>query len=199
MIILDEVQYVHASTLLVLQQFLDETGYIVKRDGTKVPTTRALFGLISDFGQEGRTQGMTLEELEQLVTLHSLELWDMDPKQTHLIQYTFPFVSLTDQDLEGIIRYHLVQEIPKINFGAFKITQVKVSESALQWMRTQTRKHYQMENGRGAQKYLSKYVLPKLKKSIPKLSHPNNELSIHYQQGQLTFDLKQPSPLQKDL
>src|SRR5688500_11966336 len=89
LIVIDDVEYVHSSTLLVLQQFMDDTvPHVVKKNGVKVFKNQAFLGLISDFGREGRTIGMDFQQLEKLVIEHTRDLWDLDPKTTQLIQYT---------------------------------------------------------------------------------------------------------------
>jgi hypothetical protein len=76
---------------------------------------------------------MEFEQLEQLVLQHTAELWDSDPKQSQLIQYTFPFVSLTDDDIEVMIRYIITNVLPKERFHNGAISMIQVSEPAVRY------------------------------------------------------------------
>lgn len=133
---------------------MDHADHVTTKDGTKVYKKDAFLGLISDFGQEGRTENMTFEQLEQLVKDHANELWAFDPKQTQLIQYTFPFTSLygkedsveddevdsflpffLDAEMEAIIKYLITKFVPQAEKFVGSLQQITVSDGALQWMR----------------------------------------------------------------
>jgi len=178
LIIIDEVQYIHSSTLRVLQQFMEETDYVVKKDGSRLYKNEAIIGLVSDFGREGRTKDLTLEELEELVNQHTRELWDSDPKQIQLIQYTFPFVSLSDEDLEMLLRYLITVKLPNESLFPNQVKSIQVSETALSWMRYKVRKIFPNENGRGADKYVDR-LIPKLRKAILDKSQSNTRASYN--------------------
>jgi len=168
LIVIDDVEYVHSRTLLVLQQFMDDSvPHVVKKDGTKVFKNKAFLGLISDFGREGRTSNMDYKQLEQLVLDQTAQLWDWDPKQTQLIQHTFPFVSLLDKDVENIIKYNVEKYIPTTH-DKFKnlVKKITVSKGALEWMRKSAKETFPYENGRGAKKWVMKILVPKIGKAI---------------------------------
>jgi len=129
---------------------------------------------------------MKLEELEALVVEHASQLWNIDPKQTQLIQYTFPFVSLTDEDIENILIYKISTSIPKIERFK-KITKISVSESAVKWIRYNIRKKFPNENGRGADKWISTVFIPQLGKALDDKSAPLF-VNIAFAKGDLTFD-----------
>jgi len=167
LIIIDEVQYIHATTLRVLQQFMEPSNdYVVRPDGRKVYKSDAIIGLVSDFGREGRTKGMTLEELQQLVLQHTRELWDADTKQSQLIDYIFPFVALTDDDIERMMRYLITEVLPGERFHTNLVKTIQVSESSIRFMRYKVRKLYPNENGRGADKFIEGKLIPMIYKAI---------------------------------
>lgn len=56
-----------------------------------------------------------------MVVQHTKELWD-DPKLHQLITYTYPFVTLTDGDIEDMIRYYVSNLIPTRDFRPSKIS-----------------------------------------------------------------------------
>lgn len=158
------MEYVHSKTLLGLQPFLDSTGYVVTSKGKKVSTKACLFGLISDFGQEGRTENMAVEELEKLVINHTKILWNSSPKASQLIQYTFPFLSLSDSELEKVIEYKIVKETPSRLKG--KINSLSITSGCLAYIRKHIRSTFPHENGRGVDKWITVFFLPKLNKAI---------------------------------
>jgi len=190
LIVIDEVQYVHSSTLTVLKQFLDETGFVSKIENKvkKVSTNRAIFGFISDFGQEGRTQDMSFSQLEELVIVHTSQLWDLDAKQVQLIQYTFPFVTLSNAEIENILNYTIIKTIPSENLRKYHIQKVTVSPSAIIWMRQMFRKKYPLENGRGASNYMTTELLPRLRKAIADKTPPLF-VDIKYKKNDLYFEV----------
>jgi len=166
LILIDEVEYIHSSTLLVLQQFFDNSvDYVLQSDGTKVFKNRVLIGLISDFGSEGRTQNMTFDDLQQLIYEHTLQLWSIDPRQTHLIQFTFPFTSLSDKDIENIIAYKVRHELPNNQFR-HKVKKITVTDQALSLITKLVRKKFPLENGRGAEKWVLTTLVPKISEQI---------------------------------
>ena len=43
--------------------------FVTKNDGTKVYKDKAMIGLISDFGKEGKTRDMSFDELEVTILI----------------------------------------------------------------------------------------------------------------------------------
>ncbi len=58
-----------------------------------------------------------------MVIQQTKELWG-DPKLHQLITYTYPFVSLTDQDIEKMIRYYITTLIPTRDFKPSLLPQI---------------------------------------------------------------------------
>lgn len=192
LIVIDDVQYVHSSTLMVLQQFMDDSvPYVVKRDGTRVYKNQALLGLISDFGREGRTVAMSYTELEALVQQHTQSLWDWDPKQTQLIQFTFPFVSLTDEDIQNIILHMAQTWLPQSPRFKARLSQLTISPDALVWIAQQVRKKYPLENGRGAKKWVTKELPPLVNKHL-KQSVTSIQIKLNQMKTDLVFYATKP-------
>jgi ATP-dependent Clp protease ATP-binding subunit ClpA len=202
LIIIDDVQYIHSSTLVVLQQFMDNQDYIVKKDGKKVAKNRAFLGVISDFAREGLSANGTLEQLEEMVYNHMKELWDLDPKQSQLIQYIFPFASLQDNHIEDIIKFEVKELLFQSDEFKGKVRHFEITDEALKWMRINVRKKYPSENGRGVKKYVSKLLFPLIEDAskgvIPywnvkiDIDKSRNNVSVkisNYQDNGLRFEL----------
>lgn len=192
LIIIDDVEYIHSSTLVVLQQFMDSVPYVVKRDGTKVYKGRALLGLVSDFGQEGITSATTsLEEMENIVLAHSAQLWQLDPKQTQLIQHIFPFAPLKNADVEQLINYLVTKSIPASERFRDHLCGVSITHGALEWMRESAQTHFKAENGRGARKWVMKYVVPQLGNEVKGRNSPIHlHIALNLVTQQLVYQVK---------
>jgi hypothetical protein len=54
-----------------------------------------------------------------MVVQHTKELWN-DPKLHQLITYTYPFVTLTDKDIENMLKYYISTLIPSRDFRTSK-------------------------------------------------------------------------------
>lgn len=118
----------HSSTLVVLQKLLDDGEFIVKlKQRRQVRKNRAFLGFVSDFGKEGILLGviefifagfaahMTLDQMEDLVINVTKEMWDINAKEVQLIDYVFPFTSLSESELESIINYQITKQFPKLD------------------------------------------------------------------------------------
>jgi len=145
--------------------FDNSVDYVLQSDGTKVFKNRVIIGLISDFGSEGKTQNMTFDDLQQLIYEHTLQLWNIDPRQTHLIQFTFPFTSLSDEDIENIIAYKVRQVLPNNQFR-HKVKKITMTNQALKLITKAVRKKFPLENGRGAEKWVLTTLVPKISEQI---------------------------------
>lgn len=169
---IDDAQNIHFDTLSVLQQFMDDTPYVVKRDGRRVNKNRAWLGILTDFGREGRTADMTFSQLERLVLDHSAALWDLDPKQHQLIQFTIPFQTLSDSELEEILAYLLTRQVPTSDKFKGKIARMVVEPSALTLMREEAQEKYPKENGRGIRKWVINTFVPRLGRALTDQPQP---------------------------
>jgi len=168
-IVIDEAQYIHSETLIVLQQFMDEQDHVVKRDGVKVPKGKLLIGFISDFGVEGMSSSMNYEQLEALVANRTKTYWNVDPKQTQLVQYTVPFSTLNAEESENLLRHWLTTE--KSLLGNVPV-KMEVDDLALSWMRRSAERKFPKENVRALSKWYIQELLPKVRKSIQMKSSP---------------------------
>ena len=179
LIILDDVQFIHASTLLVLLPFMDEgSEYVVAPgSGSKVYKNKAMIGLVSDFGAEGITDGSDKDALDAIVDRHLSELWDLDPKQAHLIRYTFPFISLSDEAL-----MHIAEARILAYRGEGSYTICAVAQELLAHLVERSHALYPHENGRGITKYLDAHFWPSLRDAMTEASAAaaRSSSSFHY-------------------
>lgn len=163
LIVIDDVQYVHSNTLVVLQQFMDpSTSYVVDDEGTPVDKSRALIGIVSDFGTEGQSLSMSFHELERLVLDHASELWGVaaNSKQLQLIQYTVPFRTLGLDAVAKVSEAVAVADIPRL---VPTISRVIMSPGAAQQIALRVLQAFPHENGRGASKWILRYLLQRVR------------------------------------
>jgi len=78
----------------------------VTYEGKNVKTSDAVFIIVSDFGSEAMSYGMTKERVQNVVYREMERLWT-DPKQRDLIQYIIPFVPLREDHLRQIAELQL--------------------------------------------------------------------------------------------
>jgi ATP-dependent Clp protease ATP-binding subunit ClpA len=214
--VIDDVQYVHASTLLVLQQFLDNYDYVVVPPNKKIDKSKAIIGLVSDFGMEGLSLNRTFEEMEDFVLQHTRKLWSTDPKLAQLIQYTFPFVSLTNEDLEQLVRYRATKVLTSLERFSKYIEKISIQESAVKWIRHSAKSKFPHENGRGIDKWIDKYLVPQLGVELKKrtrasessppptgflpstsLYHAKYNVDIRFKDDKLYYDFETTTPHQE--
>jgi ATP-dependent Clp protease ATP-binding subunit ClpA len=190
--LIDEAEYIHSSTLLVLQQFLDNSvDYVLKSDGTKVFKNKAAIGLISDFGTEGLAENSSLEELQEMVYNQTLHLWNIDPRQAQLIQFIIPFVSLSDEDIINIVKFHVEDVLPKVQFKN-KVERIEITEKATKFIVKAIRKQFPKENGRAVDKWIKNNLVPKLSSAIKRV--PSDvTVEVDMYNLQLTFSLSFPN------
>jgi len=162
-IIIDDVHYIHASTLLALIPFFDPTSqYITKMDGKKVFKNKAIFGLISDFlNFEVIYPGIKMSTMEGLMKDEASKYWDNDPRQTSLIQYNFPFTPLNKENIRQIVEYNITKAIPTY-FSNKKISKIYLSDDALNQITDTILQENPNGNGRGAVSWIRKHILPKM-------------------------------------
>lgn len=75
LIVLDEVEKVHHSTVAVLQDFTDATNTFVEWNETRVDTSHAIFIFVSDFGTADASAGLSDAELRAKVEETSRRVW----------------------------------------------------------------------------------------------------------------------------
>ena len=78
----------------------------VTYEGKNVKTSDAVFIIVSDFGSEAMSYGMSKERVQNVVYREMERLWT-DPKQRDLIQYIIPFVPLREDHLRQIAELQL--------------------------------------------------------------------------------------------
>lgn len=94
LIIIDELQLMHRNTILVFEQFLDDTFVVDHTARGGADPSGATFIFISDFGKEGTSSGDTPDELVVRAHKESVELWK-GGRTAHLIQHIIPFMPAT--------------------------------------------------------------------------------------------------------
>lgn len=126
LIVFDEVEKVHSSTLRVLEMFLDDTVPFVRHNGVYVRTDRAAFILISDFGREGVTTNMSVDQQTELIMNISSAIWNRI-KVSNIIDVIVPFRPLDNTALEAIAQHH-INEMP--NRDVMRLNNVKRIDAA---------------------------------------------------------------------
>jgi hypothetical protein len=111
LIVFDEVEKVHRTTLQVLEAFLDSTVPSVNFHGVKVRTDRAVFILISDFGRADVTSNITVDEQKTLIEEVSRKIWKR-MKVSDVIDHIVPFRPLDQVALEAIAQ-KFINDLPK--------------------------------------------------------------------------------------
>lgn len=94
LIIIDEVQLMHRNTILVFEQFLDDTFVVDHTARGGADPRGATFVFISDFGKEGMSAIDTPDELIRRAHNESLEIWK-GGRTSSLIQHIIPFMPAT--------------------------------------------------------------------------------------------------------
>eukprot|EP01102_Stenamoeba_stenopodia_P015936 TRINITY_DN5508_c0_g1_i2.p1 TRINITY_DN5508_c0_g1~~TRINITY_DN5508_c0_g1_i2.p1 ORF type:complete len:210 (-),score=56.49 TRINITY_DN5508_c0_g1_i2:29-658(-) len=102
----------------------------VSYEGKQVKTSEAVFIIVSDFGSEAKSYGMSKERLENEVYREMEKLWT-DPKQRDLLQYIIPFVPLKDNHLRQIVELQLHDLLALESFRKAGILRIEWDESAL--------------------------------------------------------------------
>lgn len=94
LIIVDEVELLHAGSVASLQPLLDVQNFpFIELGATRVFTANASFIFISDFGAEGITQEDSLDDILTRIRFETDKIWG-DSKYAALIQHTIPFLPL---------------------------------------------------------------------------------------------------------
>lgn len=110
LIIVDEVETIHPKIISLFQEFLDCTFTTETWDDKKkVSMDKAIFIFISDFGSEGYTHNMTVQDIMTLVRVESEKQWQ-NYKQISLIQHIVPFLPMTKEGVQHQVQ-HLIENL----------------------------------------------------------------------------------------
>lgn len=109
LIVIDEVEVIHPDIIHFIHQFIDTTVNYLELYGEQVVTNKAIYLLISDFGpNDARTEGMTVEEIKNLVYKESAMYWN-DLKTNSLIDFIIPFYPQSREGTFAMVKHHLGQ------------------------------------------------------------------------------------------
>jgi DNA polymerase III delta prime subunit len=92
LIIFDEAELPSIETMQVFEELFDENESILYK-GKEIIKSRAIFILISDFGIEGVTEGMSIEEIESLIHKDTINTWKHS-KQVNTVNNIIPFLPM---------------------------------------------------------------------------------------------------------
>lgn len=106
LIVFDEVEKVHRTTMQVLEAVLDRTVPTVTYRGVTVRTDRAVFILISDFGRADVAANITAEEQTALIEDVSRQIWK-SMKVSDVIDHIVPFRPLDQMALQAIAQKYI--------------------------------------------------------------------------------------------
>eukprot|EP01111_Echinosteliopsis_oligospora_P014405 TRINITY_DN5421_c0_g1_i1.p1 TRINITY_DN5421_c0_g1~~TRINITY_DN5421_c0_g1_i1.p1 ORF type:complete len:254 (+),score=52.91 TRINITY_DN5421_c0_g1_i1:371-1132(+) len=161
LIVVDEVEYIHPQVIAGLAPFMDDSLPHVSFNGKTAPTHEATIILVSDFGTEATTAGMSSSQIEELVAKDCLKFW-VDPKHTHLINHIIPFMPLDKSAIKELMEARLdnIHEISTITED--QITRVDYNVDVLHWLATHAIERYNTSFGRGAENFFREAVLSKL-------------------------------------
>lgn len=175
LVIVDEVETVHPKIITLFQEFLDYTfSADVQVGNLKVPVDKAIFIFISDFGTEGYTHGMTIEQIMTEVRVESEKQWS-NYKQISLIQHIVPFLPMTREGVHDHVMY-LLQSLKKHDrFSDWKVEIKSLSFCSQQTIEQLADNIYEKtvetlspENYRGVGKVFSHEVSNPMLKKIQK-------------------------------
>jgi len=107
-IVIDEAELIHPDDICIFQEFLDTTHPQLHSDGIEVVLTQAIYIFITDFGAEGQTEGMTLDDIRALVHKEALHSWQ-DSRQTAFVSYIVPFAPVSERGRRDLINHRLLK------------------------------------------------------------------------------------------
>ncbi|PRP78477.1 torsin A [Planoprotostelium fungivorum] len=189
LIVIDDVQYVHATTLTSLIAFMDEKGEVMWKKEL-ITTRHAIFGYVSDFAIEGFTANKSLEELQDIVRTESKIIWSEDTKMEMLVFNVFPFRYLSDKDLAEILRAKMDIEIAGTAQFPY-VDKIQCDEYSVAWMVQQAKQKYPNTNARSVQRWVDAYLKSRLGKFVVSLEpYTHHEIYIHAKDEQLSFGAK---------
>ena len=177
-IVFDEAELPSKNVMQVFEEILD--GDELSYGGIDASTNSAIFILISDFGVEGVTEGMTLEKIEERIDQDTRETWTHS-KQTSMVNYIVPFLPMNKTHVTHAVTYQVRNLIagqaihPPIfvtdTLGiAFEyitysdITLERLVQKVFDY--TVTSKVYQNRNYRGIEQVFEKIVTPQMTKML---------------------------------
>lgn len=175
LIVFDEVEYLAPATISVVSSFMDDSISTFEfYDGVKCTTNEATFIIISDFGSQGRTNGMTFHDIKTLVERDSKEFW-ISPKATGVITHVIPFIPLSKETKLKTIEATL-KNLKKLEIFAERDMQIEYSSDVAPTIATLSDATYKDENGRGITKYIESDVLPYMVSALTEFEAKNGRV-----------------------
>jgi len=108
LVVIDEAQLLRKSEASVFQDFLDLSTYTYQNKYLHVGGS--IFIFITDFGVEGRTENMTIEQIKTEVFAEALNKWD-HKKQAGLANSIIPFDTIKNDGVNLMVD-HLLEQLP---------------------------------------------------------------------------------------
>ena len=196
-IIFDEAELPDKNTMQIFETILDESPTI-RYSGKEVLKSKAIFILISDFGMEGVTNNMSVEDIMSLIHKDAGESW-IHTKQNDMITYIVPFLPMEIRNSlwstpplpvtkqAGYLLQRITYNPPSIlkKYG-INVKTIEIGTKQLDKLSEYVyntainNPQYRNKNYRGIEQFFNKNIVPQIAKHAIKLSglHGKKELDI---------------------
>lgn len=166
LIVIDEAEAMVPNIVNVFQQFLDSTVPWFQHNGKVIFLASAIFVFASDFGVEGRTAGMSLEKIRNLVYRESVVNWK-DPKHPGLIPFVIPYAPLSADGLNKMVKHMLLSLTNEIKLKKeIVITPISLQRLVTTVTRLASQPRFKFANYRGVSNAFEELVKAPVFKAI---------------------------------
>jgi len=172
---------------------MDEVPFVMD-EHERIHTNEAIIVIITDFGVEGMTYGMSKQEVEKLVEQESMQLWQ-NPTQVHFIQYIVPFLPFDQGHFVEVVRHQLEEVIHHPVLEKKRVRKIVWDLAVPKYLAEIVSNNYPTRFGRGVGLVVNGVITGPLVSLITEIDKdqaqleqpyvylsagPNNEISVEY-------------------